>query len=107
VALLDTGAHYCILDRDLASGIRPHLTDRIGAIELRTAHGLLRGDLHTHKITLLADSGESLDIESTVLVSPDWRGPSFLGYMGALDRLRFAIDPRLNRFYFASPSSTS
>jgi len=102
VALLDTGAHYCILDREIATGIDRFLTEPLGQMELRTAYGTIRGDLHTHRITLLAEAGDSLDIESTVFVSPDWRAPSFLGYVGALDRLRFAVDPQLNRFYFGS-----
>ena len=53
---------------------------------------------------MLADIGESLDIEATLLISPDWLGPSFLGYLGALDRLRFAIDPQSSRFYFSALS---
>lgn len=104
LALLDTGAHYCILNRDLGSRIGARLTAPIGRIELRTAQGLLEGDLYTHRITMLADIGESLDIEATLLISPDWLGPSFLGYLGALDRLRFAIDPQSSRFYFSALS---
>lgn len=103
LALLDTGAHYCILDRDLGSRISARLTDSVGRIRLRTAQGILEGDLYTHRITLLAEVGESLEIESTVLISPDWTGPSFLGYMGALDRLRFAVDPQHSRFFFNAP----
>ena len=64
------------------------------------AHGLIRGGLHIHRITLVADMGAPLGIDATVFVSPDWRGPCFIGYTGALDRLNFAIHPRDNRFYF-------
>jgi hypothetical protein len=32
--------------------------------------------------------------------SPDWRGPNFLGYQGLLQRIRFAVDPEVNLFYF-------
>ncbi len=53
-----------------------------------------------HKIRLIADVGEPLDIDSTVFIPPDWRAPSILGYTGALDRMRFAVDPQVNRFYF-------
>ena len=49
---------------------------------------------------LHADEGESLDVEATVFQSPDWRGPSFLGYQGLLQRIRFAVDPETNLFYF-------
>jgi hypothetical protein len=33
-------------------------------------------------------------------LSPQWRGSNFLGYEGVLDRIRFAVDPRANLFYF-------
>jgi hypothetical protein len=102
VALLDTGAHYCILDRDLASVVGPHLTESLGKFAVRTAYGLVQGDLYTHRITLLADIGESLDVEMTLFIPPDWPGPNFLGYMGAMDRVRFAIDPQVSEFYIAS-----
>jgi len=99
-ALLDTGSHYCILNRELVSLVSSRLTESIGQFKVRTAYGLLQGDLYTHRITLLADAGESLDFESTLFIAPDWAGPNFLGYVGALDRVRFAVDPRVNRFYF-------
>lgn len=40
----------------------------------------------------------------TLFISPDWPGSNFLGYMGAMDRVRFAIDPQRNRFYVAALS---
>lgn len=100
MALLDTGGHYCILNTDVIDEIGDRLSDSFGQTELRTAHGLIRGGLHIHRITLVADMGAPLGIDATVFVSPDWRGPCFIGYTGALDRLNFAIHPRDNRFYF-------
>jgi len=100
LALLDTGGHFCFLNRDVAALIRDQLTDRLREFVLRTAYGPIHGDLYLHTIELVAEEGESLEITSTVFVSPEWRGPSFLGYSGALEHLRFAIDPRKNRFYF-------
>ncbi len=41
-----------------------------------------------------------MDIEANVFVVPGWQAPCFIGYAGALDRVRFAIDPSANRFYF-------
>ncbi len=100
VALFDTGGHYCLLDREIAVSVEPRLTDRIGDMALRTAQGTVRGDLYIHQVKLIAEVGKSLAVDCVVLISPDWRGPSLLGYVGMLDRLRFAIDPRTNRFYF-------
>ena len=99
-ALLDTGAHFCLLNSTVAKMLRDQLTESLGTFSVRTAHGPVRGDLYLHPITLVAETGESLNIEATVFVPPEWQGPSFLGYAGALDRIRFAIDPRANRFYF-------
>lgn len=100
LALLDTGAHYCLLNEDAARLTRRHLTTPLGEIAVRTAHGPVRGDLYAHRIRLIAEEGEPLDIESTLFLPPAWHGPSILGYTGSLDRMRFAVDPEINHFYF-------
>jgi hypothetical protein len=53
-------------------------------------------------ITIPADEGKSLDVEATAFVSPDWPWPNFIGYQGLLQRIRFAVDPETNLFYFGS-----
>lgn len=57
---------------------------------------------HRLPVTLVADDGESLEVEAPFFVSPDWRGGTFLGYTGLLDRLRIALDSPANFFYFGS-----
>jgi hypothetical protein len=69
-------------------------------VSLSTRLGVFHGRLHRGLITLLADTGEPLDVPSTVFVTPDWPGPNFLGYQGLLQRIRFAVDPESNLFYF-------
>lgn len=103
LALLDTGGHFCILSHEVAEAIRGQLGDPFDSTELRTARGLIRGELHRHAIELVGESGQGLVIEATVFLSPDWMGTSFLGYSGVLERVRFCVDPRSNRFYFGSP----
>ena len=44
-------------------------------------------------------SGSPQDL---IFLSPDWPGGNFIGYEGVLDRIRFAVDPHRNRFYFSS-----
>ncbi len=101
LALLDTGAHYCILNSSVADEIGEQLfAERVGRAELRTANGLIRGELYIYRLTLIAEEGKPLGFEATVFVSPDWHGQCFIGYTGGLDRLCFAINPRDNRFYF-------
>jgi hypothetical protein len=102
MALLDTGGHFCILGADVVEEIKDRLTESFRETTLVTARGRVRGELFRHSIHLLAERGEDLTIEATILVSPDWQGPSVLGYTGMLDRMRFAIDTRLNQFYFGS-----
>ena len=51
-------------------------------------------------VSLVADVGESPDLDATFFVSADWRQGTFLGYSGLLERIRFAIDPYRNLFYF-------
>ncbi len=76
------------------------MTDSLGHERLRTAYGPIEGELWILPIRFLAEEGEHVDLEVVGFVAPDWHGPSFLGYTGALDRLRFGIDPYLNRFFF-------
>lgn len=102
LALLDTGGHFCIFNQTVADLVKDQLTEGFGPVTLRTARGPVYGQLYSYKITLIAELGESLDVEATVLVPPDWQAPCFIGYSGALDRMRFAIDPQENRFHFGS-----
>ncbi len=99
-ALLDTGAHFCLLNEAAAASIRGSLTEGLGAFTVRTSHGPIEGELYRQRITLLAEAGESLDIDATVFIPPGWQGPCFLGYAGVLERVRFAVDPKANQFSF-------
>ena len=64
----------------------------------------LEGGLIRLGITLEADEGENLTVEATAFV-PDveeyWGDfPAFLGLTGFLERIRFAVDPNTDTFYF-------
>ena len=100
LALLDTGAHYCLLNAEVVDLLGDQLGDPIGAMKLRTVQGTLSGELYRHRIQLVAEVGRDLWVDATLFISSEWRGLNFLGYIGALDRVRFAVDPRANRFYF-------
>jgi hypothetical protein len=99
IAQIDTGAAYSILDVNIAadlglSGLQEPWT------RLSTRIGILNGQLIRLPVTLVADDGKSLDLESVFFVSTEWRGGTFLGYTGLLDRLRIALDSPANLFYF-------
>ncbi|OQW31464.1 MAG: hypothetical protein A4E20_03975 [Nitrospira sp. SG-bin2] len=66
---------------------------------MSTRIGSIRGTIHRIQITLLANEGESLDVDSTFFVPEKWRG-NIIGYMGCLQRIRFAVDPSKNTFHF-------
>ncbi len=61
---------------------------------------MFQGALYRLPVRIHADEGESLEVEATVFLSPDWPGPNFVGYQGLLQRIRFAVDPETNLFYF-------
>jgi predicted aspartyl protease len=99
LAQVDTGAAWSILTPEVAEemslfdeqGVPMHLSTRFGPID---------GHLKRTKITILADEGDSVEIEATVFISRMWPAGNFLGYGGLLERVRFAVDPQQNFFYF-------
>ncbi len=99
LGLLDTGATWSILDWELAelAGLDPNSGQRI---RYSGRWGTIEGSVVPCLFRLPADEGKSLDIEGSVFVSPDWRAGNFIGYHGLLERIRFALDPGENRFYF-------
>jgi hypothetical protein len=99
-AQVDTGAAWSILGSEIAEKLE--LFDEPGeTIRMRTPFGMKEGTLVRVPLRIVADEGESLDVTGTFFVTSDWpEGLTFLGYSGLLDSLRFALDPRVNDFYF-------
>lgn len=62
-------------------------------VKYATRIGTFEGRLHRLGVTLVADQGEELFVQSTVLVVPAWPGPPVLGYRGFLERIRIGLDP--------------
>jgi hypothetical protein len=103
IAQVDTGAAYSILESETASQMG--LMDLEGErTKVSTRFGLLSGLLTWVPLTLVADEGASLDLVATFFVSHHWRGGTFLGYTGLLERLRIALDSPANLFYFGQES---
>ena len=95
VALLDTGAAWSILGGDIAEVLSEQVGPAVEPITLDTRRGKMTGHLHRMMVSLLAEPGKGndLQVDSTVMVAPDWDGPPVLGFRGFLERLRFALDP--------------
>ncbi len=69
----------------------------------------LDGSITRINMTLIATFGEDLVVPATVFVpdSEDMWGdfPAFIGLGGFLERIRFAVDPSDDLFYFGSLAS--
>jgi hypothetical protein len=107
IAIVDTGAPYCI--------IAPNVADEIG-IDRSAGHRLTRG-ISTRMgriggwlcngipVTLEAERGNGIKFETTAFI-PDEGWPvdlNFIGLTTFLFEIRFAVDPRENLFYFGGP----
>ncbi len=99
LAQLDTGAAYSVLDREVAEASQLFQADG-DVVKMRTNAGEISGSLVKVPVRLIAESGESIDLEGTFFVSEDWSAGNFIGYSGFLDSIRSAIDPSANHFYF-------
>lgn len=103
-AILDTGSPYPILLKEQADVLKIDLESqslRNFTLDIRGNHVV--GSLIRLPVTLIADEGDSLEIESTVFIpDEELTIPNFIGYDGLLQRVRFAINPLngTNKFYF-------
>lgn len=103
-AVVDTGAPYVICSPRVArrAGFTPNDTFERTTMLVRGMR--LEGGFLRLTIRLLAKEGETLDVDATAFL-PDveeyWGDfPSFLGLTGFLERIRFAVDPNTDTFYF-------
>ena len=105
-AIVDTGAPYVVCDPELAELLKLDPADVLGTERLLVRGYWVTGHLYRLNMTFPADQGETLSVTATVFV-PDiasrqsWgHWPSFIGLSGCLERMRFAIDPGTDTFYF-------
>ena len=101
LAQLDTGSPWSILSSEIAD-VLGLLGSSGTSTRLRTRLGTKDGHLERVQLVLPADEGQSLRIEATVFICPDWVEGNFIGYTGFVDAIRTALDPQNNLFYFGS-----
>lgn len=105
-AFIDTASPYVVCSPEVADAIAINSSAAIQEIKYNIRGNKVLGNLHRLSITLLAQEGENLSIESSVFVPQNidkevWANyPTVLGLKTFLEHLRFAIDPLKNRFYF-------
>lgn len=109
-AFVDTGGIF-IITPEVALHLGLDAKTGISTPNLGWRGSSLPGVLHRVSLTLQADEGHPLTIEATAFVpqlSPydSWPGdfPCILGMSGCLERLRFAVDPFTDTFYFGELS---
>lgn len=103
-AIVDTGAPYPIIAPRVAREAGLYDLTPLERITMLVRGMRLEGGLIRATMTLIADEGEDLDISATAFV-PDveeyWGNfPSFIGQIGFLERICYAVNPSKNTFYF-------
>lgn len=104
-AFVDTGGVYFLCDPAIARIMNLNSADGLGRESVSVRGRLITGVLHRLPVTMLAEEGEDVTIDATVLVPDDehldWDNfPCILGMQGCMERLRFAVEPAAETFYF-------
>jgi hypothetical protein len=106
---VDTGGVYLLCNPEIAEKLHLDPASGFATDSLMIPRLGLRvaGTLHRLSLTFLAEEGKSLRLEATAFVprlqlnkNKLRKLPSFMGLMGCLERIRFAVDPTTNTFYF-------
>lgn len=106
-AMVDTGGAYLVCPPEYAELLNLDAADSLERIKLtipRYASGA-KGNLYLVSLTLLAEDGHSCEQLVTAFVPKPLPGRSFLpilGLEGCLEKLRFAVDPGDDTFFFGT-----
>lgn len=107
-AALDTGGVYFICNPSIANHLGLDVRDALEEKIVNIRGSSVVGNLHRVNITFFADEGQGVEVDVTAFIPNDTREerwaelPCFLGWQGCLERLRFAVDPTKEQFYFGS-----
>ena len=106
-AVVDTGGAFLVIDPQLATIVGVDPAEAITRERISIRGFVQRGTTHRLQVTLLATAGMSLTFEATAFVpelehGETWPLPSYLGWQGCLDRIRFAVDPADEVVYFGA-----
>jgi hypothetical protein len=105
-AILDTGAPYAICTPTVARQIGLASQQALGKMRLIVRGVSMEGHLFRLVIRFVTLYGADMDVDATVFVlgpesEESWGAlPSFIGLNGCLERMRFAVDPISDSFYF-------
>jgi len=104
-AFVDTGGAYFVCDPNLVDELQIDPQEAIGTAAIRIRGVRYDGRLHRLPVTLQAEVGHPLSVDATVFIpqltpGQSWDLSSVIGLTGFLERIRFAVDPVEDRFYF-------
>lgn len=107
-AVVDTGGAYFICSPEFAIKLNLDL-DAYPNETIAIRGQKVIGKLSRLPLRFLATQGEDLEIEVAAFIpNPDifqeWSLPPYIGWMGCLEQIRFAIDPSNDTFYFGQRS---
>ena len=106
--IVDTGALWCVIGPKDAAGIDEDRLEPLFDDALWVRGTRYKGNVYRMPITLFDEGdGSDVTVDATVFVptlnpGEEWFHPNFLGLDGFLHRLRFAVDPAENAFYFGA-----
>lgn len=98
--LFDTGSVLTILSRDWAVAAQLFPLLESPTEPLLSRHGELFGVMVPVRFTIPHRAGEPMIWEGEAWVSESWPGPTVIGWRGALDKLRFHLDPGTSTAHF-------
>ena len=106
-AVLDTGGAYLILSPTVGAELGLGSQTQLGRENIVIRGFSYAGAIHRVPVTLPATAGEALTFDATAFVpeipaGESWPLPSYLGWQGCLERIRFAVDPADELVYFGS-----
>lgn len=105
-AIVDTGAPYVVCPPYLSDVLRLDPRNALDRIVYRIRGFSIRGSLYRMDVHLIAAQGDSQIVDATVFVpDAEWKDfwgdhPGYIGLTGCLERMRFAVDPGNELFYF-------
>jgi hypothetical protein len=106
-AVLHRGGAYPIWSPTFGMRRGLNSTTAIGRDPIAIRGFSYAGAIHRVPVTLPATAGEPLTFDATAFVpempaGESWPLPSYLGWQGCLERIRFAVDPADELVYFGS-----
>lgn len=105
-AIVDTGSPYVVCPPYISSLINLNPASAIESILFNIRGNRMQGNLYRLDVRFPAEAGEDLVVEATVFVpDQEWQEaweehPAYIGLTGCLERMRFAVDPENDQFYF-------